>query len=143
MQPGRHVSPLHFTLVYGAVLVAMLLLDVLWLGVIAVDWYTEAIGHLMADTPYLPAALVFYLLYPLGIVIFGVRPHEALTVTRSARWGALFGLFAYATYDLTNLATLNDWPVAISLLDIGWGTLLGAVTAAVGRVACDKLVVST
>ena len=128
-----------YSAVYVTVLAVMLLLDVLWLGVIAADWYAEGIGHLMADVPYLPAAVVFYLLYPLGIVIFGVRPNEPMTTLQAMRWGALFGFFAYATYDLTNLATLSDWPTSISLLDLGWGTLLSATAALAGRLMCNRL----
>jgi uncharacterized membrane protein len=119
--------------VYLCVLVVMLVLDGIWLGVIATDWYEAAIGHLMADAPSWPAALAFYLLYPLGLVIFGVMPNEASSLGRAAGRGALFGLFAYATYDLTNLAMLADWPVYISVLDIVWGGVLSGLSVAAGK----------
>ncbi len=124
--------------VYLAVLLSMAALDALWLGVIATEWYATAIGHLMADAPSWPAALAFYLLYPVGVVIFGVCARQAITVPRAAGMGALFGLFAYATYDLTNLATLADWPVYISVLDMAWGSLMSGLAAAVGKLVLDR-----
>ena len=125
--------------VYLTVLVTMLALDVLWLGVIATDWYSTAIGHLMADVPSWPAALVFYLFYPLGLVIFGVRPNENGTLGKAAVTGALFGLFAYGTYDLTNLAVLADWPVYISVVDMAWGSLMSGAAVAAGKFCLDRL----
>lgn len=124
--------------VYFSVLATMLVLDVAWLGFIATEWYATAVGHLMADQPSWPAALVFYLLYPLGLVIFGVAPNENATLRQAALRGGLFGLFAYATYDLTNLATLADWPVYISVLDMVWGSLLSAACVAVGKWVLDR-----
>jgi uncharacterized membrane protein len=124
--------------VYLAVLLAMLALDALWLGVIATEWYATAIGHLMAEEPSWLSAVVFYLLYPVGLVIFGVCARQAVTVPRAAGMGALFGLFAYATYDLTNLVTLADWPVYISALDMTWGSLMSGLAAAVGKLVLDR-----
>lgn len=125
--------------VYLSVLASFVALDALWLGQIASTWYDTAIGHLMADTPSWPAALAFYLLYPIGLVIFGVRPGQPAKWTESAGIGALFGFFAYATYDLTNLAVLADWPIYISMLDIVWGSLLSGISAAAGRLCLNRL----
>lgn len=119
---------------YGATLVVMLLIDLLWLGVIAKPLYQQGIGHLMAEKPNLVAAAFFYLLYPVGIVIFAIAPDAA-----SASWlktftaGALFGFFAYATYDLTNLATLKNWPVSLALIDIAWGSFISGLSALAGK----------
>lgn len=126
--------------VYLGVLATMILLDAIWLGLIATDWYATAVGHLMADQPSWPAALAFYLLYPLGLVIFGVAPNESASVRQAAVRGGLFGFFAYATYDLTNLATLADWPVYISVLDMAWGSLLSAACVAAGKWLLDRSV---
>ena len=124
---------------YAATAAVMLLLDALWLGVIARPIYTAAIGHLMAERPNLAVALVFYLLYPIGLVLFAVLPHAAEAGWRSAALGgALFGFFAYATYDLTNLATLKGWPVGVSLLDMAWGTTVSALAATAGKLALDR-----
>lgn len=120
---------------YVATALAMLVLDALWLGLIAAPLYQQGIGHLMAPQPRLGVAALFYLLYPLGIVIFAVaaRPAGAWRPTLLA--GALFGFFAYATYDLTNLATLKGWPLGLSLIDMAWGTVVSTASAAGGKAA--------
>jgi uncharacterized membrane protein len=121
---------------YGATLVVMVALDLLWLGVIAKPIYAKGIGHLMAERPNISVAVVFYALFALGLVIFAVMPHaSAGGWTKAMVMGALFGFFAYATYDLTNLATLKNWPLGVSLLDMAWGTLVSALAAAAGKVA--------
>ena len=119
---------------YAAAAVVMIVIDLIWLGVIAKPIYRDGIGHLMADSPNIPAAVLFYLLFPVGLMIFAVVPNAA-----SPEWmktmiaGALFGLFTYATYDLTNLATLKGWPVGLAVLDTAWGTLVSSVSAAAGK----------
>jgi uncharacterized membrane protein len=124
---------------YAATALVMLVLDAIWLGLIAAPLYQQGIGHLMAEPPRFGVAALFYLLYPLGIVIFAVaaRPAGAWQPTLLA--GALFGFFAYATYDLTNLATLKGWPVGLSLIDVAWGSGVSAVSAGAGRWAMDRL----
>ncbi len=123
---------------YAGTAIAMIALEALWLGLIAKPLYQQGIGHLMADTLNIPAALLFYVVYPLGLVIFAVTPQTggsgwAKTVTMAA----LFGFFAYATYDLTNLATLKNWPVGLTLVDVAWGTFVSAVAASGGKAAMD------
>ena len=123
---------------YLAAAVVMLALDMLWLGVIAKSTYQQAIGHLMAEKPNLVAAGVFYALYPAGVVLFAlVVPAEGTAWGRTMFVGALFGFFAYATYDLTNLATLKNWPVSLTLVDVLWGTVLSAASAVAGKAAMD------
>ena len=108
---------------YAGSSIVMVLLEMLWLGVIAMPLYQQGIGHLMAETPDIGVALLFYLLYPLGGVIFAVSPRaNSSNWTMTLTMGGLFGFFAYATYDLTNLATLRHWPVGLSLIDMVWGT---------------------
>jgi uncharacterized membrane protein len=121
---------------YAALAFTMIAIDMLWLGVIARPLYTAGIGHLMAEKPVIPAAVLFYLIYALGLLIFGVLPFDAAAGwTRPLLTAAAFGFFAYATYDLTNLATLKGWPWTLAALDMAWGTLISVVAAAAGRVA--------
>jgi uncharacterized membrane protein len=118
---------------YGAVLVAIVALDALWLGVVAKPLYRNAIGHLMADEPRLWAGALFYAIFAVGLMMFVVLP-----VGATAGWGktaltaGLFGFFAYATYDLTNLATLKQWPLWLSLVDLAWGSAVSAIAATAG-----------
>lgn len=126
--------------VYLAVFLAMFLLDMLWLRVIAMSWYQEGMGSLLAASPNLVAAALFYLLFPLGLMVFAVRPHDVgSSVFRVAGMGALFGFFAYATYDLTNLAVIKNWPLGLSMLDMVWGALVSGAAAAAGKVSLNYL----
>ena len=133
---------LNYLAAYAATAALILVMDFLWLVVIAKSFYRDSIGHLMADAPNLMVTGVFYLLYPLGIMLFAVVPvmwSGGLGASTPLPWsrvllaGALFGFFAYATYDLSNWATLRDWPWKLALVDIAWGTLLSACAAAAGR----------
>lgn len=111
----------------------MLAIDALWLGVVARDLYQQEMGSLMADQPRWAAAAAFYLAYPVGLVIFAVRPAlEARSMGRAVLLGGLFGLFAYGTYDLTNLAVLQGWPLGLTFVDLAWGTFASAVSAGAG-----------
>ena len=101
------------------------LIDMIWLGFVARNFYKEQLHSLLSPQVNWTAALLFYFIYIAGILFFAVRPGlEAGSLARACLSGALFGFFTYATYDLTNLATLRDWPVLVSVVDIGWGTLL-------------------
>lgn len=106
-------------------------IDFIWLGTVAKSFYRQSIGKLLLKKPNLPAAVVFYLLFILGLVIFAIVPasRQADPVANSFRLGALFGFFTYITYDLTNLATLKGWPVKMTLVDIAWGTVLAGLVA--------------
>ena len=126
-------------LAYAATAAALLALDAVWLGIVAQPLYQRSIGHLMAEQPLWAAAAAFYLVYPLGLMRFAVLPHRqdrAMGPTLSA--AALFGFFAYATYDLSNLATLRDWPLGVSLIDIAWGAVVSTASAAAGKLALDR-----
>lgn len=117
---------------YLACLVIFLALDALWLGVLARDSYARHIGHLMAEKVNWTAAVVFYAIYLCGILFFAVRPAlddpgRALQI--AALHGALFGLMTYATYGLTNLATLRAWPASMVWVDTGWGVFITGTTA--------------
>lgn len=118
---------------YLATAVVFFTLDLLWLGWVAREFYREQLGELQRPSPILSVAAAFYALYVIGIVIFAVIPAiEAGSWRTALMLGGLFGFFAYATYDLTNIATLRDWPVAMSMVDLAWGTVLTAVSATIG-----------
>jgi uncharacterized membrane protein len=111
------------------------LIDMLWLGVVASSFYRAQIGHLMGDINW-AAAVIFYLIYLVGLTYFATAPAVAQgSIAAALTAGALFGFFTYATYDLTNLSTLRDWPLTITLVDIAWGTVLGASVAALSYLA--------
>jgi uncharacterized membrane protein len=102
--------------------------------------YQGALGGLLAAKPNMFGAVAFYIVYLAGVMVFAVRPGlEDGAWKTSLVHGALFGFFAYATYDLTNLATLKDWPLRISLIDMAWGTFLTAMAAAAGAAAALAL----
>lgn len=114
-----------------AAFVLILVLDGLWLGLVARDFYRAQMGALMADTIRVVPALMFYLGYPLGLVFLVLRA-QARSFKEAALVGAVVGLIAYGSYDMTNLAVLRGWPVALSLVDWFWGT---AVSACAGALA--------
>ena len=109
-----------------------LLIDIAWLALIAPKLYKANIGHLMADKPNLPPAGVFYLLYIAALLFFVIDPALVKGSAWQAVWtGAFLGLVMYATYDLTNLATLKDWPLKITAIDLAWGTFITAATSGI------------
>ncbi len=125
---------------YLVTLIGFLAIDALWLGLIAPNFYKKQIDHLLAAKPNLWAALVFYLIFVLGLLIFVIIPaHQAQNITQALILGAAFGFITYATYDLTNLATLKDWPILITLIDLSWGTFLGTITALIGFMTASKI----
>jgi uncharacterized membrane protein len=116
---------------YVCVTLVMLPLDVLWLGTVGRTFYKDQLGDILLERPALGAALAFYLLYALGVVLFAIAPAMRDGAwTTALLWGALFGLFAYATYDLSNLATLRGFTTAVALVDMAWGSVLTGLTAA-------------
>lgn len=118
---------------YLAALVTLAILDALWLGVVSREFYKARLGQLLLDQPLWWAAILFYLIHAAGVAVFAVPPAVAAgTWTAAVLYGALFGFCVYAAYDLTNLATLRGWPMAVSLVDLAWGA---AVTAAATFVA--------
>lgn len=127
-----------FFTAYGATALVFLVLDAIWLTTMVDRVYRPGIGHLMADRPNLAAAVPFYFLYVLGVVVFAVMPAvRAQDWTMALGLGALLGLFAYGTYDLTNLATLKGWSVRVSLIDMAWGAVVTASAATAGMLAAS------
>lgn len=125
-----------FVVAYIGSALVMLVLDAIWLTTMVPRIYKPALGDLLADPPNLPVAGVFYLLYVVGIVFFAVMPAlEARSWLAALGAGALLGLVAYGTYDFTNLSTLKNWPVGLSLIDVAWGTVVTALAALAGYAA--------
>jgi len=118
---------------YVGALVAFCIMDGIWLGVIATDFYFGALGDLLRKDPNWIAAGVFYLGYIMGIVYFVIRPSLVSgNAGRAVRDGALLGLMAYATYDMTNMATLNGWSLTVTLVDMIWGMVITGASSFAG-----------
>jgi uncharacterized membrane protein len=118
---------------YLVALAVLALLDALWLGVVSRDFYKARLGQLLLDRPLWSIAIAFYLIHAVGIAVFAVPPAVAAgTWPAAVLYGGLFGFCVYAAYDITNLATLRGWPMAVSLVDLAWGAV---VTAAATLVA--------
>ncbi len=121
---------------YFATLIAFLVIDLLWLGVIARTFYQRHLGFLMASQPNWLAAILFYLLFVVGVLVFvlvpGLKGDSFKTTLLRA---ALFGLITYATYDLTNLAVVKDWPLIVTVVDMIWGMVLSVAVSSIGLAA--------
>jgi uncharacterized membrane protein len=127
-------------LVYLITVPIFFIIDLVWLGVVAKGFYQKHLGYLMRPQINWAAAILFYLLFIIGIVLFAVRPAlELQSPMRALVYGALFGFFAYATYDLTNLATVRDWPVIVTVIDLIWGTVLCGAVALGSYVISNKI----
>lgn len=118
---------------YALMAVTFFAVDLVWLGAVASGFYRNALGHLLRDSPLWPAALAFYALYIAGILVFAVLPGlEAESLRRALALGAFFGLVAYATFDLTSVALIRDFPWRVVAVDLCWGCALTAGVAAAG-----------
>ncbi len=113
-----------FIKLYLIAFIVFLAIDAIWLGLVAPKFYKSQIGHLMAERPNFVAALIFYLIFVVGIVYFVLQPNMDAGVGKLILSGMLYGFITYATYDLTNLATLKDWPILVTVVDLAWGTFL-------------------
>jgi uncharacterized membrane protein len=114
-------------------------IDMLWLGLIAKNFYGAKLGHLMTPKVLWAPAFIFYMLFVAGILFFVVFPAiDKGSLGYALGAGALFGLITYATYDLTNLATLKDWPIIVTVVDLVWGSVLSASTATLSYLAISK-----
>jgi len=132
------MSFLQLTLTYLATIPIFLAIDALWLTTMAPRFYQAHIGHLLGPVQWLPAA-AFYSVYIVGIVIFAVSPAvHAKTWWVAAGLGALFGFIAYATYDLTNQATMKDWPLIVTVVDLAWGSILTGTVATLSYLVATR-----
>lgn len=122
-----------YIVAYIATAVVFFAIDYVWLSRIAVDFYRSRMGDMLLAQPNLAAAGLFYLIYVAGIVYFAVAPALSSGTALSAfAAGAILGLIAYGTYDMTNLATLRNWSMAVTVVDIAWGAFLTGTAAAAG-----------
>jgi len=116
-----------FTKLYAIALPVFFAIDMFWLGLIAKDFYRAQIGTLMKSEVNWTAAIIFYLIFIAGLVVFVITPAvEKNSWTHALLFGALFGFVCYATYDLTNLAVAKDWPLLVTIVDLAWGAVLSA-----------------
>ena len=115
-------------------------IDIVWLGVIAKGFYRRNLGFILSTDVNWAAVFIFFLIYIAGIIFFAVRPALASNTLRDAALlGGLFGFFTYATYDLTNMATIKDWPLKIVVIDILWGTCLCILVAGLSFLIAKRL----
>jgi uncharacterized membrane protein len=129
---------------YVTALVVFFGVDMVWLGIMASRYYRPIMGDIALATVNLPAAFVFYAIYPIGLLTFAVYPAlKSGSLTTALIYGALFGFFTYATYDLTNQATLRNWTWSLTLVDVAWGSVLAAITAAVTFLVLTKFVTAS
>lgn len=125
------MSLLQYIYLYLLTVPVFFLIDMLWLGVIARNFYQEKLAPFLGPTNW-TAAIIFYLIFIIGILIFAVVPAlDAQSLRKAIILGALFGFFTYATYDFTNLATIKDWPIVVVLIDVIWGAVLSGSVAVV------------
>ena len=121
---------------YLCMLLAFFAIDMVWLGLVARDFYQKHLGYLLRTNPNWTAAIVFYLLFVAGLLVFVVVPSlQAGSTKKVLILGALFGLITYATYDLTNLATVKDWPWIVTVVDLLWGGVLATSVSYLGFLA--------
>ncbi len=129
-----------FIKLYAIALPVFFAIDMLWLGLVAKDFYKSQIGFLMKPDINWTAAILFYLLFIVGLVLFVIAPAvEKGSWMYALLFGAFFGFITYATYDLTNLATLKDWPLLVTIVDLAWGATLGALVSVVTYFIAGKI----
>ena len=131
---------MNIAITYGITLVIFAIIDTVWLGTMADRIYRPLIGSMLADNFRLVPAIVFYAMYAAALTLFAVLPGlNAGDWKKALVWGALFGLFAYATYDLTNLATLKSWSTKLVVIDIAWGVVVSAASSSLACLLALKL----
>lgn len=130
---------LYYLKLYLLTFIAFLAVDAVWLGFVAKDFYAKHLGYLMAEQPNLVAALIFYLIFVVAILVLVVLPTLEAPLAKTLLMAAVFGFASYATYDLTNLATVKDWPLLVTVVDLIWGTSIATVTAFIARFIAQRL----
>ena len=129
-----------FLKLYGIALCIFFTIDMFWLGFIAKNFYSKQIGFLMKEDINWMAAIIFYLIFIVGLVLFVIEPSiEKRSWKNALLMGALFGFISYATYDLTNLATLKNWPLLVTIVDLVWGAFIAAAVSTLTFFVANKL----
>lgn len=128
-----------FVKTYFVALIIFFVIDIIWLVVVARKLYQQKLGFIMSDSPNWMAAAIFYLIFIVGVVFFVINPAlEKESWKYALLVGMLFGFITYSTYDLTNLATLKNWPLQITIIDLIWGTSLGGLVSMITYFICRK-----
>jgi uncharacterized membrane protein len=136
VQLDLKVSTMQFGIAYIVSAAVLLILDGIWLSATTSTFYRPQLGDLLSEKPSLAVAAVFYLVYVVGVVVFAVMPaYAAKSWLTALGLGALLGLIAYGTYDVTNLATIKGWPVMVSVVDLAWGVVVTATASVAGFAA--------
>ncbi|NQV90556.1 DUF2177 family protein [Candidatus Uhrbacteria bacterium] len=129
-----------FLKLYAIALSVFFAIDMLWLGLVAKEFYSKQIGSLLKSDVNWVAAIIFYLLFIVGLVVFVIEPSvQKNSWMHALIFGALFGLVCYATYDLTNLAIAKDWPLLVTIVDLIWGALLAASVSTITYFIASKI----
>ncbi len=129
-----------FIKLYAIAFPVFLAIDMVWLGLVAKNFYRDQIGNLMKPDVNWAAAIIFYLIFIVGLVVFVISPAvEKGSWTHAVLFGALFGLVCYATYDLTNLAVAKDWPLLVTIVDLAWGAVLASSVSVVTYFIASKI----
>lgn len=129
-----------FIKLYAIALSVFFAIDMVWLAVLAKDFYQAQIGHLMKSDINWTAAIIFYLIFIAGLVVFVIGPAvEKNSWVYALLFGALFGVVCYATYDLTNLAVAKDWPLLVTIVDLAWGAVLAGSVSAITFFIASKI----
>jgi len=127
-------------LTYAVSVPVFFIVDMIWLGLIAGGFYRKALEPLLTPNINWTASIIFYLLFLIGILVFALLPGmERRSLVYTVSMAALFGFISYATYDLTNLATLRDWPLMLSIVDMVWGSFLSASTATITYLIMSRI----
>jgi uncharacterized membrane protein len=129
-----------FFKLYAIALPIFFTIDMFWLGIVSKNLYREQIGHILKSDVNWIAAIIFYLIFIAGLIIFVIEPAiEKNLWTHALLFGAFFGLVTYATYDLTNLAVAKDWPLLITIVDVTWGSVLAASVSTLTYLVANKI----
>ncbi len=129
-----------FIKLYAIALLVFFAIDMIWLGLVAKDFYRAQIGTLLKPDVNWAAAIIFYLIFIAGLVVFVISPAmEKGSWIHALLFGALFGFVCYATYDLTNLAVAKDWPLLVTIVDLAWGAVLAASVSVVTYFIASKI----
>jgi uncharacterized membrane protein len=126
---------------YVAALAAFVIADMVWLGAMTPRFYRPTLSDILSTSVNIPPALAFYLVYPIGLVVFAVSPAlKSNSLGAAIIYGCLFGFFTYSTYDLSNYATLRNWSLTLTVVDVAWGTVLAGLAAAVSFYVASRLI---
>ncbi|MSU54795.1 MAG: DUF2177 family protein [Candidatus Staskawiczbacteria bacterium] len=129
-----------FIKLFAIALPVFFAIDMVWLGLVAKDFYRAQIGTLMKSDVNWTAAIIFYLIFITGLVVFVISPAvEKGSWAHALLFGALFGFVCYATYDLTNLAVAKDWPLLVTIVDLAWGAVLAASVSTITYFIASKI----